>query len=532
MKHPLLLLCLFTLTAPAFAALKAADLNHYEAAQKLYLEGNYPAALAAAEKMGSGDRETRAARAFFLAGTYAKMQAFDKALPYFKEAKDSGAVAPNFAYDYGQAFFAAHQLAEAEAQFIESIKSKFKVAASAYYVGYIRQLQENYPGAKDFYQRIQRLGTDPDQVKQPALLQMAEIEYERAQTVAPKEKRHDVLRMEVLPLFELVRSHAPGTPSYTQANARINEIERETAPVAERMANGIPLPIKPYSLRLSQDFAYDSNVITEADDAIVQVSNKDSVVSRTALLTKYQWNYARRFSFIPELYAAGIFHSRRSEPRVHQNDNVTLAPALRTKYEHMSLGAPATAIFDIEFNYMLRDYRQAHQLPFYSRFWNLSLGERVKWFKTGTTTLKFSFKFYENYDPSRNSLSPAVTLQQNVRIFGAYDLQNSLTADYLRARDDINDESNYRLRHVVTFPKLFWKMDFTPSLAFNLKDTMKQKGTRGNEFLVNPSALLSREFAKNWEGNFEYAFSRNFSKSKDQYQYSKHEVRTGIAYNL
>lgn len=532
MKHPLLLLCLLSLPAPAFAALKGADLSNYEAAQKLYAEGNYPGALAAAERMSGSDREARATRAYFLAGTHAKMQAFDKALPYFKEAKDAGSTAPGLSYDYGQALFAAHQLAEAEAQFIESIKSKFKVAASAYYVGYIRQLQENYPGAKDFYQRIQRLGTDPDQVKQPALLQIAEIEYERAQTVAPKEKKHDVLRMEVLPLFELAKQYAPGTPSAAQASTRITEIERETTPLAERMANGMPLPLKAYSLRLSQDFAYDSNVITEADDALVQVSNKDAIVSRTALLAKYQWNYAKRFSFIPELYAAGVFHSRRSEPRVHQNDNVTVAPALRTKYEHMSMGAPATAIFDIEFNYMLRDYRQAHQLPFYSRYWNLSLGERVKWFNTGSTTLKFSFKFYENYDAARNALSPAVTLQQNVRIFGAYDLQNSLTADYLRARDDVNDETNYRLRHVVTFPKLFWQMDFTPSLAFQLKDTMKQKGTRGNEFLVNPSASLSREFAKNWEGNFEYAFSRNFSKSKDQYQYSKHEVRAGVAYNL
>ena len=471
-------------------------------------------------------------RNFVLATALAKLQSFDRALPRYRDAIRAGVPEPSLAYDYGQALFATQNLADAEEQFKASIINKYKVAASAYYVAYGRQLRESYGEAADFYRRIQRLDDDQDKIKQPALFQLGELEYEQAQRIQDPDTRVEALRMKVLPLFEAARDYDSDTPAAKESIARIAEITQVSNANAARMANGIPIPIQPYSLRFAQEFGYDSNVITQADDALVDVSGKDSPYSRTSLMARYQWNFAKIFSVAPELYAAAQFYTRRSEPRVFQNDNIVFAPALRTKYEHVSRGAPATALFDIEYNYMLRDYPQDHSLPYYSRAWNFALGERVKWFDTGTTTLRLSFKLFENYDPRRNSVSPALSLQQNVRIFGAYDLQNTLSVDYFRARDAEFDETNYRLREAVAIPRIVEKIDMLPSLNLQAKDTMKQAYFRGTEILVNPSISFVRLFAKGLEGSLEYSYSKNFSKSDDLFQYTKHEAKVGIAYSL
>jgi hypothetical protein len=283
-------------------------------------------------------------------------------------------------------------------------------------------------------------------------------------------------------------------------------------------------------LRLWQDIGLDSNVLTLSDQALVDVTNRGSPFSRTGVITKYQMNSAKTFSFIPEFMALATFYGRRSDPSVYSNDNVLFAPALRTRYEHWSHGAPATFLFDVEYNYMLRDYKGDKTLPYYTRILNFSLGERVKWFNAGTTTLRFIFKFVENEDPSRNALDPGFTIQQNVRI-GAYDLQNSLAIDYLRARDDINDEANARFRSGIVFGKFWAGVDASPYFALSFKDTMKQAPIRGTEILLNPGITFSRDFGRHWEANLDYNYSKNISKSKDLYEYTKNEAKIGVAYN-
>lgn len=531
MMHTLIALTLL-LAQPAFAKPSGADQKNLDAAMALFQKGAYSQAIDRSSKINSADPETISAVALFKATAYSKMQAFDKALPFYKKAESLGSKAPNLNYDYGQALFATQNLKEAEVQFKKSVTKQFKQAASAYYVGYIRQLLEDRPGSQDFYRRIQKLSADPDNVKQPALYQIAELENEFYEKEKNKTRRLKLKDEKVLPLFKEARDFASGTPTHEQAVTKIEEIEKEIAEVFGRMVNGNPLPRKPYSLRVAQEFGFDSNVITEADDALLQVSYKDSFVSKSSLLGKYQFNWKRRFSFIPELSASATYHSRRSSSRVYQNDNIVIAPALRMKWEHFSGGKAATGLFDIEYNLMLRDYEAQHKFPYYTRSLNFVVGERVTWFATGSTTIKASVKFTENYSPERNNYSPALSFQQNIKLSKRYDLQNTFTADYLHARNDFNDERNFKLRHSVTLTKLFEKVDVTPTLSVTMKDTMKQKGSRGNELLVNPSVVFARDLLPKVDSSFEYSYSKNYSKAKTTYQYTKHELKLAAGYTF
>jgi len=499
----------------------------------LFKKGAYSQAIEKAETIkdpsGAGEVE------FFIASAHAKLQNFDKAAVSYEKAIAARHLPSGIFYDYGQALFAQQKLKEAEAQFRKSIIAKFKMGASAYYIAYIRQTLDDKPGAKEFYNKIGKLSNDPDQVKQASLLQIAEMAKEEADEMKDKKelkaKHKRFLETDVTNLYKRARDYSPGTDTATLAEGKLSEIDAELEAMVERMRNGNPLPRQAYSLSFSQDFTYDSNVTTQADQALVQVSDKDALIWKSGFLAKYQFNWRKTVSFIPELNASIQYHSRQHTPKVYQNDNYSITPALRTKIEHWSAGKPATMLIEAEFNYMGRDYLQRHQFPFFSRFYNLILGERVKWFDTGSTTLKANIKFLENNNPAKNSYSPGISITQLIKV-GGQNLVNTFSADYLHARDDVNDERNYKLRVSTTYSKFFEEVDFTPTIALSLKDTMKQRGGRGNEFSFNPSIAFNRPLSKKIDGTLDYAYTRNLSQDKANFQYSKHEVHFGASYRF
>lgn len=521
---------------PSQGAISAKNQKALAEAFALFDKGAYTQAATKAENIPTADRDTRSAVTFFLGTTYAKLQAFDKAVGYYEKAIQAGSKAPSLHYDYGQALFATQKLKEAEAEFKKSIVAKFKMAAAAYYIAYIRSVYDDKKGARDFYLRIQKLSQDPDKVKQSALLQLAELALDEARDLKedPKKKALAKAKLEgpVLAAYRRARDFNSDSPVAEQARARITEVESMLEQMVERMRNGNPLPRQPYTLLLSQDFTYDTNVTTQADEALVQVSNKDALIWKSGMVAKYQFDWRKTISFIPEFAATFTHHARQDTPTVFQNDNISISPALRTKLEHWSGGKPATAQFDLEFNLTLRDYLSRHQFPFYTRYYNFALSERVKWFDTGNTTLKANIKFTEYYNPAKNSYNPGLSLTQLIRIFGDYSLVNTVSADYLHARDDVNDEKNYKYRGSISFSQLFEKVDVTPAFAIAWKDTMKQSPVRGTETNVAPSVALNRALGKHLDGTLEYTFTKNWSKSKDTYQYTKHETHLGLSYNF
>ncbi|HEY8278578.1 MAG TPA: hypothetical protein VIH99_03070 [Bdellovibrionota bacterium] len=366
---PLLSFCLICLAPlPAQAAGSTHDQKILADAFALFNKGAYPQAIEKAQSIHSDDRETKSSVSLFLGNTYSKMQAFDKASDQYAKALASGSKAPSIHYDYGQALFATQKLKDAESQFRKSIIKKFKMGASAYYIGYIRSVLDDKKGAKDFYTRIGKLRSDTDNVKQSALLQIAELAFDEANEMKEDkkldEKRKAFLEDEVLGLYRRARDHDNDSAIAEQAQARIDEVESQLEQMVERMQNGNPLPRQRYTMALSQDFTYDTNVTTQADQALVEVSSKDALIWKTGVLGKYQFAWGKALSFIPELNASITYHSRRRTPEVFQNDNYSVTPAWRTKYEHWSGGKPATAQLDLEFNLLQRTTRSATSSPF------------------------------------------------------------------------------------------------------------------------------------------------------------------------
>lgn len=498
---------------------------------QLYKKGSYAQSIQKLREVKTADPETQASVAFFQATNHFKLQEFKDANREFTRAISLGDKSESLHYDYGQSLFASQKLDEAEAQFKKSIVKGYKVAASAYYVGYINQILEKESAARDYYYRIQKLRADPDKVKQAALFQLAEMQYSKDSEIEDATKKREALRNNSLPAYEKARKFDKSTATAEQADAKIEQIEAQLRTNA-KMRNGTPIPGKLYTAKVTQDVEYDSNVIARADGAVTQVTSKDSFLLRWTFFGRYQWNWKETWSFIPEFNTNLTRHLKQQRADVYQNDAWNTTLALRSRWEHWAFKKPGTGLYELEYNYLKKDYLKRHQLPYYSSYFNFVLGERVNVLHTGSSTVKFNLKLADNVDNTRSGYTPGLTLTQLIGVWNDLSWVNSLNFEWFQARSKINDEKNYKYSTSITFPELWQKITVTPSFSLTVKDTVNQKRTRGWEQTLMPALNLNRRFFKGGNVDIDYTLTRNRSKDKASYQYKKHQVKLGLSWSF
>src|SRR5262249_11314898 len=150
---------------------------------------------------------------------------------------------------------------------------------------------------------------------------------------------------------------------YTQASGRIDEIHRLLGDEVPRTKGGSALPVKPWVVRLTQEFKYDSNIINQADGKIIKVSNTGSPQSRSAVYGKYEFIFANWVALTPELSSEYNYFFRRA-PEVYSNDNSSTTAALRSRLDHLFKSKPASGLVEYEFNFSTRDYTSMHKQLF------------------------------------------------------------------------------------------------------------------------------------------------------------------------
>ena len=526
----IILTLLLIFANPAFAVSPESKAALDEA-YSLYSKGAYAQSLTKLEQIPNEDNETKSSVAYFIGLNQAKLQNFSAAASAFRQAISLGHKSKELHYELGQALYGDQLIDEATKEFKRSIVAGYKISASAYYVAFIAQLKDDKKTALDFYSRIQRVKSDAEKVKQPSLYQIAEIHFDTAKEIKDDAERRKKLKNEILPLYKSARDFDKKSATATQAEARISEIENLIT-VNAKMRNGTPIPQKLYTARVSQEVEYDSNVVVKADDAITSVTDKDAVILRTGVFGRYQFNFNDTWTLMPEFNSNIALHMRRNTPSIYENDAITMTGTLRGRHEHWLKGKAATGLFEVEYNKINRDWQQKHEFPYYSSYWNFTIGERAEIFNIGTSTLKFNLKLNDNKDITRSNVNPGISYTQLLRLKNGLEWVHTLGFDSVRARSELNDERNYKYNTNVTFLKLFWAIDFTPSLALSLKDTINQQPTRGWEKNINPKINFRRDVFKSAYMELDYSFTRNISGDTTSYQYRRHQIKTSFFYSF
>jgi hypothetical protein len=527
----------------------------------LYNRGSYSQALEGLAKLQQKSIESDPSQMtsnYWSGLCHSRMQAFDKAIPYFEKARSAGGQFHDLDYEMGQAYYANQQLRAAREAFKRSAFQNFKIGASLYYVGFISQLLEDYVLAKKAYLKIQTFPKDPEKVKQASLLQLAELELEtfgkgvkekarfpsaRGPASEPQSsllEKDKKLPPSVLTSFQKVVSFDPTTPVAVQAMARIEELIPQTSTAPSPTALQAPSaadknlgPVRPWSIKVGVSGQYDTNVITKADEATIAISDTSSPLLKSELNGRYEVSLFKRLIVAPTLDITDNRYSRNDEPLVYQNNNISVVPALRNRFEYKLFDAPAATHFDFEFNYMMRNWQRIlNQMQFFSRYYGFSLGQRMQFFSFGSTILTGYFKLYRNQNDNQSAMIPSVTLTQNVNLSGGKAVSFSLSYNLNRARNEFYDRADYRMTTAFNLPNLIGQINFAVMLDFTLVDTMNQSYVRGMETTLNPSLIVTRNFSNGFYliGNFN--FTRNISQDVTNYAFSRQVAGLGCGYRF
>lgn len=477
-------------------------------------------------------QETQATLHYWAGLCNNRMQIFDVAATHFQKAKALNANFEDLDYELGQALYSSQQMKPARDAFLASAQKNFKKGASTYYLAFISQILEEYPQALKTYDSIIKFPTDTENVKQGSLLQIAEVKLILFEKSKPGKDRNNRLRVEILPLFERTINYKDGTTVADQAKQRLAQIKTSMIAATPTLANGMPLPAQLWSVRLSQAAKYDTNVISQAEQSLTQVSNRASVISKSDLMGKYLFVFDNRWTLAPELGFAYTYHFNRNEPLVYQNDSLSTSTALRTRLEYTLFDAPAATHLDVEFNHLLRDVTMEKKLSYYSRYFNFTLGQRIKIIGTGNTTFALNAKFYENQDVNQNAIDPGVSVNHFFPINRDFSLGVNLAFDYNRAKASTNDRKNYRILTTFHMPDFLLGFDMSLMLDFLYVDTMEMQSTRGYETTITPGFSAAHNFNSHLNLLLNYMFTKNNSLDVQNYAYSKHLVTLELGYRF
>ncbi|MFZ9596591.1 MAG: hypothetical protein ACO3A2_11000, partial [Bdellovibrionia bacterium] len=386
-----------------------------------------------------------------------RMQEFEKGAFELKAAQRTGARFKDLDYELGQALYATQQLRAALEAFERSIVKKYKLGASMYYKGFIHQILEDDAVAISTYRAILNLPDDEDKVKEGSLLQMAELELNRAMAESDLSRRKTRVKKRVVPAFQAVIDFNSFGVAADEARKSLLSLEAQFAlNEPPKFANGSWMPVKAWNFRVAQDLKYDSNVVIQANNSILSVANTGSPFTRTEFDLRYDWVWKKKWVFSPEVLVFYIFNSNRNERLVYQNDTLSASAYLRGRLEHFIFSRPAATSFEFEYNHTLRDYRPSYTLEYFNRYYNLVFGNRIQFLKQGSTTLNLNLKWFEHYDGGQTALNPGVVLSQNLS-FGNWALTESFSYAVNLANNPFYNRTDYRLSSALNLPEVFWR---------------------------------------------------------------------------
>ena len=446
-----------------------------------------------------------------------RLQEFSKAISSFRKSLNLKYAPLDIHYEFGQALFASEKYREARIQFKESFEKKFKRGVSLYYVAYTTKELGEFERARSFYKSISKLNDEEArEVKQAAELQIAEMFLEQ---VEKSSDRFSSIETLVIPQYEKSLAIDEESTLAPVIKDKIIKLQKKYDLVMFQLRNGRPTLIPPHFLRLSQELGLDTNVTFSPVETTISKSKQKSLYSRSDFMGRYTFYLRDFFSVSPEV-RFNLTHYFNREPEIYRNDNMLLAPAIRTSYEHKLWKKPASFLMDYDFNEAKRDVNAEKKMEFNSRTHTLMIGERFNYFLSGESVLRLRYRKLESYLEGSDSKLTSLVFE-HVEPLELKTLLFYFSYDRMRVDSEVFDTNALTLRGDLIFARVYdW---FTPSIGFSLTSTdpINNRGARGRELLMNPSLRIAKTFKKSWRANLKYDYQKNNSKDEENFAYRK-----------
>ena len=490
--------------------------DHFSLAFKHFKLGIYQDSIAELKKIQSSDKKIRSIKYYFLGISYARLQNYDEAVKNLEISLSLKNDSKDIYYELGQAYYAKNDLHKAKNFFLQSADQGYKKSICYYYIGYIHQIFDDYKSAKEFYQKAVNSKETDIRTQQVSLYQLGNVIYSSSKN---HDKVSNIVSEQVIPLFRKSISTDKSNISF------IKDVEKEIIDLQRKyhLNPDIMVKGKRWSGHFEQQLIYDDNITLKKDLPTTIPSKEDSFISQTQLYGQYNYNINNRFVITPKLRFQYIQHFERDIPKVYENDTYLINPAIFYVYKTTVFKKYSDIYFHYNFKYIGRDRLRQKKKVFYSRSHQYSLGQKINIFKFGATNFKVKYKRYDSFLDSHNNQTYTLSLNQFIFLPNKTIFMVFHQIDFVNFKNNLYSSNNFILRFDWIIPNAENTQSFQLYHSFGLRDTKKQKATRGNEKLFTVGMKFIKKIIPGMSLGPSYSFSKKMSKDH-LYKYEKHNI--------
>ena len=504
----LILITTCIVSSPLFAA--ESDAQKKEVTQ-MFVNGKYQDVIKTSQKYIK-NKEIRKELNYMVGLSYNRLGQYDKGANALKLAIGGKFEAPGIYFELGQAQFAMRTYQDAKKSFTLSRKAGYKADASLFYIGSCEELLKNKANALKVFNELAKDPKADADLRKSSWKKIIENELAPidADKKATKEEKSKMVEAKVLPLFD----QAEGLDDL---KAKIQAAYASAPPKQAAKKEE-----KWWSLGASQDLKYDSNVISQSDDATSKQSNTGSTFFKSEL--EGSGNIKLPWEIDTKIRVRGnTTWYQEDDKTIRSNDNDAFTPS--AKFERSlkeALGGfDLTPSVYLEYSYNRKDWQKRAENDYFTESVTGGLGVAGNWTGLGNSSVEARYKALQSYATTSDSNTWTVIATQSAKLPWGHAAVLLYTGTFLKmpkvpTKD--TDSHLFRLDYVIS--DLYW-MHWDVGLSYTFTDTKAQSVTRGTETEISPSLKVGKKFLQYFDVAGLYEYHSKDSDDVKNYKYDK-----------
>ncbi len=432
---------------------------------------------------------------YWKAMALSRMNEFEEAEKNFIKALDVGYFSKDIYYEYGQVLYVSNKYRRARVAFKKSVKAKYKMGVSLYYIAFISQELKDYKKAVGFYNMIERLPEEEKQeVVQAARMQIGDIYLMQV------EKQRDPFKQVekyVIPQYENALSYDKKSALASKIKEKIENLQRKYELILFKMRNGKPTARPPHYFRANVLYGINDNVTAIDEDSKSSLDEEDysSSYYQAGFFSRYSFYPNSSFSYAPEVSGQLTQYSSDSENILPYNAYY-LKTALKMNYEHLYKKLPATFYIDIDYTYNADDADADESFAAADNTYGITFSEELQIWANNPSTFRFRYESVAAEEETDTNSSMTLSYEQ-VLLLSKVTLFFSNSYAITEYPDSESSNTTSLTNRVDAIFPTFYKL-FNPTLYLSHTLTEYTEDTdRGTPSLITYGMNLNRPVGKN-----------------------------------
>jgi tetratricopeptide (TPR) repeat protein len=441
---------------------------------------------------------------------YIKLNEFEQANEFLKQAIDIKFNAKDIYYEYAQSLYALDELKKSRIAFKKSVRNKYKVAVSLYYIAYISQQLKDFKKAVVFYNAIEKLPNEQKQdVIQAARMQVADIYLKQVEKMPNTFKS---VEKYVIPQYEKALEWDKKSKLADDIREKIKTVQRRYDLLLFKMRNGVPTADPRHFVKFNALYGTNSNVNASDEDSLSTLNAEDysSAYYTTGLYARYTLYPNSSYSISPEFDLSYNNYLSDSD-YIKPNNSLNYRVGLQLNYEHVYNNAPATLYLNLDYSINEDDADSDDKIEKESTKTAVTISEGIQLFVGHPSTLRYRFASTKAVEETNSFVVHSAIWEQILNrgsqtffFYTAFDMT-------VYAENETLNSNAFTLRGDWLFPTL-WGVVNPILFASTTMTNYVENTDRGITNLMTYGLSLNRPLSNKWYMTFDYAMDSQSGK--------------------